>query len=152
VRAWLTALLLAGLLGGCSSMGSGARLRGGIPGDKLLATARKALGVNYKYGGTSPREGLDCSGLVHWAFQQNGVKVPRSTGLLYAEGSRVKKQDLLPGDLVFFDISGFGPSHVGIYAGNGRMIHAPSTGGKVREESMEIKYWVKRFLGARRLD
>ena len=141
--------LLALLASGCAT---GAHLRGGLFGEKLVSTARKAIGVKYKFGGNSPSRGFDCSGLVDWAFRKNGVNVPRSTGALYSQGSRVKKKDLLPGDLVFFDISGSGPSHVGIYSGGGRMVHAPSTGAKVREESINIKYWTKRFLGGRRID
>jgi cell wall-associated NlpC family hydrolase len=146
----IACFLWALLFSGCAS--PGAHLRGGLSGERLVGTARQALGVRYQFAGNSPREGFDCSGLVHWAFQKNGVSVPRSTGALYAQGHRVKKRDLLPGDLVFFDITGAGPSHVGIYSGGGRMVHAPSTGGKVQEVSIEIKYWVRRFLSGRRLD
>jgi cell wall-associated NlpC family hydrolase len=148
-RAILACTVLVSALSGCASA---PHLRGGIPGEKLVATAQKAIGTPYHFGGSSPREGFDCSGLVHWAFAQNGVSVPHSTGQLWHEGSRVKKGELQPGDLLFFDISGSGPSHVGIYEGHNRMVHAPSTGSSVREEDVGIKYWIKRYLGARRLD
>ena len=146
----LMTVLVALTFSSCAS--AGAQLRGGLSGSALVATARKAVGVKYKFGGNKPSEGLDCSGLVHWAFHQHGVNVPRSTGALFEQGHKVKAKDLLPGDLVFFDITGYGVSHVGIYSGGGRMVHAPSTGSPVREESMEIKYWVRRFLGGRRID
>jgi cell wall-associated NlpC family hydrolase len=149
MRGFLLGLAAALMASGCASTQPS---RARIPGDKLLATAKQAIGTHYHFGGSSPEEGFDCSGLVYWAFRKNGVRLPHSTARLWHEGSKVKKQDLEPGDLVFFDISGSGPSHVGIYEGHGRMVHAPSTGSDVREEDIEMKYWTKRYLGGRRID
>jgi cell wall-associated NlpC family hydrolase len=150
MRQALLAFALAWLSFGCAS--GGARLRHGVDGSDLVEVARDQLGVKYRFGGKSPDEGFDCSGLVHYSFKKLGVSVPRATSALYREGTKVPKGQLEPGDLVFFNISGFGVSHVGIYSGGDKMVHAPSTGSKVREESIAIKYWLKRFRGARRID
>jgi cell wall-associated NlpC family hydrolase len=96
--------------------------------------------------------GFDCSGLVQYSFARVGHKLPRQTSKLYRQGRNVRKGELKPGDLVFFNISGRGISHVGIYSGSDRMVHAPSTGGRVREDKISAKYWLKRFSGARRLN
>lgn len=149
MRHALIALLIAFVATGCASSG---RLRGGIEGKDLVKVARKQIGVGYRFGGDSPSRGFDCSGLVHYCFAELGVKVPHSTNALYDEGRKVPKGSLLPGDLVFFNISGHGVSHVGIYSGGDRMVHAPSSGSKVREETLDIKYWRQRYVGARRID
>jgi cell wall-associated NlpC family hydrolase len=145
-------ILLAGVLAlmGCAS--SGAKLRGGLRASDLVEAARKQIGAPYHFGGRSPSRGFDCSGLVWYSFHTLGVDLPHGTQALFKEGKKVPKGALLPGDLVFFDIGGDGVSHVGIYSGGDRMVHAPSTGGKVREEDISIKYWLNRFAGARRLD
>jgi cell wall-associated NlpC family hydrolase len=135
---------------GCAA--PGARLRGGIDGSELVRVARQQIGVKYRYGGKDPEEGFDCSGLVHYSFAQLGVSVPRSASALFQEGHRIAKGNLEPGDLVFFDTGGGGVSHVGIYSGGDKMVHAPSSGARVREDNIANKYWLARFLGARRLD
>lgn len=145
--ALILALCLTGF--GCASGGS---LRNDADASDVVRTARKQIGVKYKFGGADPRKGFDCSGLVNYSFGKAGIKLPRSTKSLYGEGSKVPKGSLKPGDLVFFDITGGGVSHVGIYSGGDNMIHAPSSGSRVREESISISYWLKRFVGARRLD
>ena len=149
MRCAIALLILSALVSGCAS---GGKLRGGIDGDDLVKVARKQIGVPYRYGGGNPSEGFDCSGLVRYSFGKLGVIVPHSTKQLYNEGHKVPKGKLQPGDLVFFDITGHGVSHVGIYSGGDKMVHAPSSGEKVREDRISIKYWLQRFAGARRLD
>ena len=124
--------------------------------DYRSAAAREALinvGIHYRYGGMSPKEGFDCSGLVAHVFERAwGVSLPRSTAEQRSIGHRVKRQKLEPGDLVFFNTRGRPYSHVGIYLGDGIFVHAPRRGAKVRLENMENSYWRARFDGARRLD
>ena len=145
--AWVGAVLFAV---GCA--GPSAQLRGGLRGDDLLKVARGQIGAPYRYASADPDKGFDCAGLVWYSFKKLGVSVPRSTSALFMEGSKVSSKKLLPGDLVFYDIVGGGVSHVGIYSREGHMVHAPSTGGKVSEVDIGIRYWTKRYAGARRLD
>lgn len=110
------------------------------------------LGIRYRRGGTSPETGLDCSGLVQNVFRNSlGLQLPRTAADMARLGEKVAKSELLPGDLVFFKTSRRAFSHVGIYVGEGRFLHSPSSGGVVRVESMGKKYWQARYNGARRL-
>src|SRR6478609_8947455 len=114
--------------------------------------ALSLVGIDYRYGGESPDRGLDCSGLVRYVFQQvTGVTLPRTTREQSTIGDQVGMADLLPGDLVFFNTRRFAYSHVGIYLGDNRFIHAPSQGGDVEIATFSAAYWQKRFNGARRL-
>ena len=149
MRRFAAQLILSAFLAGCAS---GAHLRGGIDGKDLVKAARKQIGVPYRFASDSPDKGFDCSGLVHYCFASLGVSVPRTTAVLFKSGHAVPKGKLSQGDLVFFDMLGDGPSHVGIYSGGDKMVHAPTTGKKVREEKIGVPYWIKRFQGARRLD
>ncbi len=118
--------------------------------EKLAATAASFLGVEYAWGGTSRREGVDCSGLVHAVYRLNGLNLPRSTTDQYLAGARVAPRRLQKGDLVFFSASpGRSVSHVGIYIGRNVFIHSPGTGQTVREESLDSPYFRDRFSGAR---
>ena len=117
-----------------------------------LHTARTQIGAPYKYGGASPSTGFDCSGLVHWSYRQQGVRLPRSTKQQLRTGRVVEREGLEEGDLVFFNIGGSGSLHVGIYAGADAIVHSPKTGGRVREESMRKPYWQERYRTARRVD
>ena len=120
--------------------------------ETLVATARSQLGARYRFGGCSPASGFDCSGLVQWCYQQHGKKLPRRTDDLYHVGRPVPKEALIPGDLVFFNISRWRRVlHVGIYEGRGRFIHSPSTGEHVREENLADAYWARTYYGARRI-
>ena len=111
------------------------------------------LGTHYKYGGTSPENGMDCSGLVRYVFKEAwGTELPRTAAEISHTGQHVDPQDLKPGDLVFYNTLRRSFSHVGIYLGDNKFIHAPSTGGKVRIESMDLAYWKSRFNGARRIN
>ncbi len=124
---------------------SGADLR-----EKLVATAESFIGVEYTWGGTSRREGFDCSGLVRAVYQLNGLSLPRSMTDQYRAGSTIARDRLRKGDLVFFSGSPGQPvSHVGIYVGENVFIHAPGKGKKVCEGSLDGPYFRERFSGAR---
>jgi cell wall-associated NlpC family hydrolase len=111
-----------------------------------------ALGAHYKYGGHSPETGFDCSGLVAHVFQRAwGMPLPRRVDEQAKLGAPVRKHELEPGDLVFYNTRNSPYSHVGIYVGDGRFIHAPRRGKRVRAESIDSPYWKARFNGARRL-
>jgi len=110
------------------------------------------IGVNYKFGGDSPDTGLDCSGLVRHVFQEvTGVSLPRTAKEMSGLGTKVSPGDLKPGDLVFFNTRRFAFSHVGIYLGDNRFVHAPSRGSEVKIASIDQSYWQKHFNGARRV-
>ena len=110
------------------------------------------LGVRYRFGGTSPETGLDCSGLVRNVFKTTiGLELPRTTGDIARVGDKIERAELQPGDLVFFNTRRRPFSHVGLYVGDGQFLHAPSSGGEVRVEDMNKQYWRTRFNGARRL-
>jgi cell wall-associated NlpC family hydrolase len=120
---------------------------------ELALHALSHIGVPYRYGGTSPAIGFDCSGLVHYVYHRGaGLALPRNTQALSAVGVPVMEGALEPGDLVFFDTRRKPYSHVGIYLGDQRFIHAPTTGGYVELVDMRERYWQSRFNGARRLD
>lgn len=117
---------------------------------KVLEFAHNSLGKPYVYGGTG-KKGYDCSGLIYAAFQQIGITLPRSSGQQASSGTKVNKDDLVVGDLIFFNTSGKGVSHVGLYVGNGKMIHA-STGSKmVIREDINSSYYGKRYVTSRRI-
>lgn len=119
----------------------------------LAIEAMSLIGIHYQRGGTSPEHGLDCSGLVRYVFKEAwGAELPRTSAEISKLGENVDKQDLQPGDLVFFNTLKHTFSHVGIYLGDHKFIHSPSAGGKVRVESMDLSYWKARFNGARRLN
>jgi cell wall-associated NlpC family hydrolase len=118
----------------------------------LAIYALGLIGVDYRFGGTTPERGLDCSGLVRYVFQQvTGVTLPRTSQELSRLGEKVAASDLMPGDLVFFNTRQLQFSHVGIYLGENRFIHAPRQGGEVEIVTLSKAYWQKRFDGARRL-
>jgi hypothetical protein len=109
-------------------------------------------GVNYKFGGSSPASGLDCSGFVRHVFQEvTGMNLPRTSKEMSALGAKVGAGDLMPGDLVFFNTRRAAYSHVGIYLGDNRFVHAPSQGSEVAIAQMSQSHWQKRFDGARRV-
>jgi cell wall-associated NlpC family hydrolase len=120
------------------------------------AAAKEALvkvGIHYRYGGMSPEQGFDCSGLVAYVFERAwGVSLPRSTSEQRSVGHAVKRASLEPGDLVFYNTRNRPYSHVGIYLGDGVFVHAPRRGQRVRLENVDNPYWRARFSGARRLD
>ncbi|WP_370643048.1 C40 family peptidase [Bordetella sp. LUAb4] len=138
------------------SRGTGLAYKSSNGTDNVLMAgeALNYLGIRYRFGGSSPSTGFDCSGLVSYVAQQSlGLKLPRNAADIYQKvGMSVARNELQVGDLVFFNTMGRRYSHVGIYLGDDRFVHSPSAGGKVRIESMELAYWSKRYNGARRID
>lgn len=119
----------------------------------LVADALGLIGISYRMGGNSPQSGFDCSGLVRYVFQSAiGLNLPRRAEEISRIGTKVDRQELKPGDLVFYKTLRRTFSHVGIYLGNNRFIHAPSAGGAVRIDDMTQSYWAARFNGARRVE
>ena len=119
-----------------------------------LTFAKSMMGTPYKWGGETPEEGFDCSGLVQWAYAKAGISLPRVTDQQFVApgGVAVKRRDLLPGDLVFFrDSTGY-VHHVGMSLGGDRFVGAPHTGAEVRIDSLKDAYWAKEFAGGRRFD
>ncbi|MFA6148755.1 MAG: NlpC/P60 family protein [bacterium] len=132
----------------------GAPAEAGKPDDsikaRLLRVAQRMLAVPYRFGGTT-LWGLDCSGFVQKTFAFLKLDLPRSARAQFQEGEKVAKADLSPGDLVFFRTYAKYPSHVGIYLGDNRFVHASSRDRKVKIESLDTPYYVKRYIGAKRL-
>ena len=120
----------------------------------LVGNAMGFLGVPYKRGGNSAETGgFDCSGFVRAIYEQTlGLVLPRRADQQAAATEVIDRKDLQPGDLVFFNTMRRAFSHVGIYVGNGKFIHAPRTGAEVRVEDMGVSYWRSRFSGARRVE
>ena len=120
---------------------------------ELVIHALALIGVNYKYGGGSPDSGFDCSGLVNHVFQEViGLTLPRDSQAMSRVGEKVDKTELQPGDLVFFNTRRRPFSHVGIYIGEERFVHAPSRGRDVEVSNLHSRYWNTRFNGARRVN
>ena len=120
-------------------------------GSAVLATAKTQIGRPYKYGGATPKTGFDCSGLILWSYKQHGVNVPRVAKDQAKYGRAVKQSQLLPGDIVVFQISKRAGIHTGLYSGNGKFLHSPSSGKRVREDSIHADYWKRRYVTARRV-
>ena len=118
----------------------------------LVVTSLGFLGVPYKRGGNSAETGFDCSGFVKAMYEQTiGFVLPRRAEQQAAATETIARDELQPGDLVFFNTLRRAFSHVGIYVGDGKFIHSPRPGAEVRVESMGISYWSRRFDGARRV-
>ena len=118
----------------------------------ITSYALSLIGVDYRFGGNTPDQGLDCSGLIRYVFQQaTGISLPRSARDQARVGESISRDELQPGDLAFFNTRRFQFSHVGLYIGDNRFIHAPSSGGSVEVTSLDNRYWQKAFNGARRI-
>jgi peptidoglycan DL-endopeptidase CwlO len=156
-RSRLLAFALAAIVFACVAPAASARLDGPprreppkpkpTPGQRAAKAALRAVGVPYRWGGSSPDGGFDCSGLVHWAYGRLGISVPHSSYALYGLGRNVPRSRLKPGDVLFF--SGLG--HVGLYVGRGRMVHAPQSGRTVEIVPLGRSHYGSRLVGARRL-
>ncbi len=119
---------------------------------EITTTALGLVGVDYKFGGNTPDQGLDCSGFVRYVFQHaTGIALPRSSREQARVGREIDKSQLEPGDLLFFNTRRFQFSHVGVYLGDNRFIHSPSRGGSVEVVNFDNRYWQKTFNGARRV-
>jgi len=118
----------------------------------LIAAAMNLRNIRYVRGGQTPTTGFDCSGFVRYVFEHAiGVQLPRNSASQFMAGSKIKRADMKPGDLVFFHTRGRRHiTHVGIYISEGRFIHSPATGKSVEISSLDSGYWAKRFAGAKR--
>lgn len=121
---------------------------GASDGYSIAGTALSLRGAPYRNGGADPA-GFDCSGFVWYVLAQHGIQIGRTVGEQYRAGHGVDAARLQPGDLVFFNTGGSGPSHVGIAIGGDEFVHAPSSKGEVRVERLGSAYWAGRFVGAR---
>ena len=126
------------------------QIHGNSPAVVAVQTARQQIGVPYRYGGSTPK-GFDCSGLVHYAYLRAGIKVPRTTGELLRRAHRVPLAKLRPGDVLFFRIAPPKITHVGLYIGGSRFVHAPSSGKEVSYASLNDEYWKHHLVYAGRL-
>ena len=147
--------LLAAVLAACGSTPR-SEARSSAPvsesaADRAASHAAKMLGRPYHFGGASPSAGFDCSGLVQFSYRQAGVSVPHNTEQQRRTSRPVRLSDLRRGDLIFFDQEGKKNSHVGIYVGGGRFVHAPSSGKEVRSDRLDAPYWKKHLSETRRL-
>lgn len=159
----LCGLLLASavlVLAGCSSAPTTPSSPAAVPPPAARLTLDQAndvtvmaiglVGTPYRYGGNTPASGFDCSGLISYVYQQRaGVVAPRTTGGLIDWGTSIPAPSLRTGDLVVFAQNGRA-NHAGIYVGEGRFVHAPSTGGTVRLDRLNSSYWAKQQVSYRR--
>ncbi|WP_213777295.1 C40 family peptidase [Caballeronia sp. dw_276] len=119
----------------------------------VVVGALNMIGVRYRWGGNTPDSGLDCSGFVRYVFQDTlGMTLPRRAEEMSRVGEKVRVSELKPGDLVFFNTMRRSFSHVGIYIGDNKFVHSPSTGSTIRVDDMDNSYWEKRYTGARRIE
>lgn len=115
--------------------------------DKLIGTALSLKGTPYVYGGSTPK-GFDCSGFVQYCYKAIGIDIPHSSAAQSQLGTQLTKDQLIPGAIVYFNTTGKGVSHVGIYLGNGEFIHASSGGKKVMISNLNQGYYQEKYLGA----
>lgn len=121
-------------------------------GEAITRAALALVGAAYRFGGEDPVTGVDCSGLVRFVFQQHQLPMPRTVAEQAQVGRRVRLEEVQPGDLIFFSTTGPGATHVGIALGTpGQFVHAPGTGGAVRVERYDVKYWQDRLVDVRRV-
>lgn len=143
--------LLLALLAACSSVPPAPAP---APAQEVVFRAIGLVGTPYRWGGNTPESGFDCSGLIGYVYRDvAGVQLPRTTSAMAAmDAIPVGHKQLQAGDLVFFAIGRrSGVNHAGIYVGEGRFVHAPSTGGQVRLDSLDTRYWTRAFTGGRRV-
>lgn len=113
---------------------------------KIIQAANRQMGIKYRWGGNTPREGFDCSGFTKFAHNYLNVKIPRTAAEQSRASRTISRRDLRPGDMIFFKTTGSRVNHVGIYLGDGRFIHAASGGGKVMTDDLRKNYWQKRLV------
>lgn len=163
MQAHVTLLLTAALLavGACSSTPPRpalpsaqdvARQPDAALGNDVVLFAVGLVDTGYRFGGRNPEAGLDCSGMVSYVMEQvTGVRLPHNAAEIAARARPIDRDKMRPGDLVFFNTMKRPFSHMGIYIGDGRFVHAPSTHGAVRIERLDASYFAQRFEGARAL-
>ena len=152
IRVLLAVVVISGLVAGCASSPphpqagwrAASSAKSGSVADRAVDIAMNQVGTPYRYGGAGP-SGFDCSGLVHYSYREAGKLLPRTTGQLWDQTASVSRSDLRAGDLVFFRIQGK-MQHVGMYVGNGRFVHAPSTGRQVSVASLNSDFYAHAFL------
>ncbi|MCE3287879.1 MAG: NLP/P60-family protein [Gaiellaceae bacterium] len=130
-----------------STRGPNAAVAAPTRAERAVRVALTAVGTPYRWGGESPASGFDCSGLVRWAYARVGVELPHNSYALYSEGRPVREARMEVGDILFFG----GLGHVGLYLGNGRMVHSPQTGRNVEIVRLESTNYGARLVGARRV-
>ena len=162
-RAALVGLAALGLLlAGCATRPPAPPESGGMAAERarieraraheIVLHALALIDTGYVFGGRNPEAGLDCSGMVAYVYEQAaGLRLPHNAAQIARLAQPVSRERLGPGDLVFFNTRGFSASHVGIYLGDGRFVHAPSSKGRVRIESMDNRDFAARFEGGRTL-
>jgi cell wall-associated NlpC family hydrolase len=157
-RSILAACALACLLAACggappapeSAPADSTRRHVSAPGREVVMLAMGLIDTGYRFGGKNPEAGLDCSGMVSYVFRQAaGIRLDGSAADIARRGRPVARGNLNPGDLVFFNTRNAPYSHVGIYIGDDRFIHAPSSKGRVRIDKMNAPYFARRFTAAR---
>jgi cell wall-associated NlpC family hydrolase len=121
------------------------------PNYYMAMVAKQMVGVRYRYGGTSPSSGFDCSGLIYYSYKRIGLRSPRTTRDLYRHARPVRRSNIRTGDILFFKLDGKRVSHAAIYLDNDRMVHAPSNGKRVSYAQLTSRFWDSRFVGAGRL-
>ncbi len=119
--------------------------------NEIVIQAVSQLGTPYRWGGVSAEKGFDCSGLTKHAYEEASLEIPRTSTEQYRATHRIDRQELRPGDLVFFRLNGRQVDHVGIYVGGDRFIHAPSRGKTVSFASLDNAFWSRKYVGAGRL-
>ncbi len=143
-------LAACGLMSPAPDAGTGRRAPFSEKGQEVALYAMGLIDTGYRFGGKNPEAGLDCSGMVAYIYNKAvGVKVSGSAADIARKGRRVEREDLRPGDLVFFNTRNAPFSHVGVYIGDGRFVHAPSSNGKVRIDQLAATYYAQRYETAR---
>lgn len=121
-----------------------------VKSNEIVSSAKSLIGIKYRYGGTT-KAGFDCSGFIGYVYKGKGVSLPRTAAGMYSKGTPVTKAKLAVGDLVFFNTTGKGVSHVGMFIGNGQFIHASSSKGVRIDKINDPYYWGKKYVGAKKV-
>lgn len=140
----LSVVLAAGTFAGNTEAASS------VASTQIVSSAKSLIGIKYRYGGTT-KAGFDCSGFVGYVYKSKGVSLPRTAAGMYSTGTAVKKANLAVGDLVFFNTTGRGVSHVGMYIGSGQFIHASTSKGVRIDKLNDPYYWGKKYVGAKKV-
>ncbi|MDD6087726.1 MAG: C40 family peptidase [Desulfovibrionaceae bacterium] len=120
-----------------------------VTADNLVKTASSQIGTKYRYGGTAPG-GFDCSGLIWWTFQQNGIAIPRTSSDQADMGISVRRSEMQKGDVLVFRTSRTG-THTALYIGSDNFIHSPKPGKRVKKDTLKLPYWNDRLIAVRRI-